>query len=57
MWYDPHCHNFEIEKNTEQCFAIKFCFRVGKSALEMFEMLHVIYNDFTECFKSNFTGY
>ena len=43
----PHCHSWWISKmqsrredNLEEWYAIKFCFKLGKNATEMYGMLH-----------------
>lgn len=33
-----------MEKNSEQCMAIKFYFKASKNAMETFEMLKVAYS-------------
>ena len=43
----PYCHSWWFSKmqsdTLEELYAIKFCFRLGKNATEMYGMLHTVF--------------
>ena len=41
------CHRASMEGTVEQCYAMKVCFKLGKSASETFEFIKQTYGDDT----------
>ena len=39
------CHRASMERTVEQRYAVKFCFKLGKSVSETFELIKQAYGD------------